>query len=252
MKKRIALLIIGLFVAVGFVFLVSASESKICREECINNKNLEREKCYSHYESCKEECTDRKCIRLCYNENKDCLKKSKDEYLKCSKKCAYIGKNTSCMNGKYKAGETFLSGCQICECNYNKRISCKKTDFCNFKEVLKDKNQCESSNGLYQQLCNGPYFDIVCSKDNFCLCDGNNDYGCPENYLCLHDFNPSLTRRGYTIAGWKDLLGFPLGDIGICAKKPILESCGNGICENMVIEGREAESSVNCLQDCEV
>ncbi len=251
MKKRIALLIIGLLIATSLIFLASASESRICKNECNNIKNLDKKDCHSNYESCKEECTDRKCIRLCYNENKNCSKEVNSEYLKCQKKCKYINKNITCMNGKYKAGETFLQGCEICECNYKKRISCKKTDFCNFKDVLNDKNICETNNGLYQQLCNGPYFDIVCSQSSFCLCDGDNNYNCPDEYVCIHNFNPSLTRRGYTITGWKDLLGFSLGDIGICAKKPVLESCGNGICENVVIEGEDAESPVNCPMDCE-
>lgn len=234
----------------SFSLVNAANENKICKKECTNNRLLDNQNCQSEYESCRKECiNNRKCINSCYNEKKECQKETSSSYLKCSKKCSFLGKNITCW-GKYNAGDSFLSGCQICECKYNSRISCKKTNFCNFKEVLDDKNTCETNNGLYQQLCNGPYFDIVCSQANFCLCDGSNKYNCPENYYCLHDFSLSLTRRGFTILGWKTLLGAPLGDIGICVKKPVLESCGNGICDNIVSEGKEAETILNCPIDC--
>jgi len=190
------------------------------------------------------------CLNKCNKEKINCLKLVNSDYSKCSKKCAYLGKNITCLGGKYNAGDVFLDSCQICECGYNSRVSCKKTDFCNFNEFLNDSSKCESNNGLFQQLCNGPYFDIVCSHDNYCLCSGFDNYSCPENYYCLHNFSLSLTRRGYTIAGWKTLLGVQLGDIGICVKKQQIDSCGNGVCENIVKPGKEAETFLNCPEDC--
>lgn len=231
--------------------MISANEIKDCKNECINEKKAGSLNCSSSFLSCKEDCTkNRTCSNNCHKEKTNCLKTVNSDYSKCSKKCINIGKNITCLNGKYKTGDVFLDKCQECVCGYNARVSCKKTDFCNFNEVLNDKNICETNNGLYQPLCNGPYFDIVCSQANFCLCNGLNNYTCPENYYCLHDFSLSLTRRGYTIAGWKTLLGFQLGDIGICVKKPILTSCGNGICENIVLSEKEAETSINCPEDC--
>lgn len=250
MKKGIIIVFFILLITAS-ILLVSANEIKDCRNDCINEKKINNGNCSSTYLSCKDSCNKtRVCLNTCYKEKANCLKIVNSNFVKCSKKCAYIGKNITCLNGKYKAGEVFLDKCQICECQYNSRVSCKKTDFCNFNEVLNDKNICESNNGLYQPLCNGPYFDIVCSGDNYCLCDGNNDYSCPENYYCLHNFSLSLTRRGYTIIGWKTLLGVQLGDIGICVKKPQLESCGNGICENILNENKEAETNLNCPEDC--
>lgn len=233
------------------IILISANEIRDCKTVCVSDKKLDKDNCSSLYSSCKDNCNkERLCMNSCVKEKTTCLKQASSNFLKCSKKCMYIGKNITCLNGKYNAGETFLEGCRVCECQYNSRVSCKKTDFCNFNEVLNDKTVCETNNGLYQQLCNGPYFDIVCSQSNFCLCDGNNNYSCPKNYYCLHDFSLSLTRRGYTIAGWKTLLGVQLGNIGICAKKPELLNCGNGICENILKENKEAETILNCPEDC--
>ena len=250
MKKKIIAAVFVLLITISIV-LVSASESNNCRKECTINQKLGNDNCSSNYKSCKDDCAkDRACIRLCSDEKKSCTKEVSSDFKDCSIKCKYIGKNITCLSGKYNAGEVFLEGCQICECQYNSRVSCKKTDFCNFNEVLSDQNKCESNSGLFQPLCNGPYFDIVCSQANFCLCDGNNNYTCPENYYCLHDFSLSLTRRGYTISGWKTLLGFNIGNIGVCVKQPVLDNCGNGICENIVISEKEAETILNCPTDC--
>jgi len=251
MKKKIIIMLFILAVSFSIV-LVSASQASDCRKECSSIKKIDRSNCLSDYKLCKDDCAkDRTCKKLCSNEKKSCTKEVSLDYKDCSKKCKYLGKNITCLDGKYKGGESFLDGCQICECKYNSRVSCKKTDFCNFNEVLDDEPVCSSNNGLYQQLCNGPYFDIVCSKDNFCLCSGDNEYSCPENYYCLHEFSPGLTRSRYTLKGWKTLLGASLGDIGVCVKKPVLETCGNGICENVITSGKDAETFLNCPEDCE-
>jgi hypothetical protein len=250
MKKGIIITGFILLIVLN-VLLVSADEIKNCRNECTNEKKVNTLNCSLTYLSCKDSCNgNRASLNICSKEKTSCIKTVNSEFPKCSKKCSYLGKNINCLNGRYSAGDVFLDKCQECVCQYNSRVSCKKTDFCNFNDVLNDSKICSSNNGLYQQLCNGPYFDIVCSKSNFCLCDGNNLYTCPENYYCLHDFNPSLTRRGYTISGWKTLLGVNLGNIGICVKKPELELCGNGICDNVLITGKEAETKLNCPVDC--
>jgi len=253
MKRNIIYIVIALifFSSIISISALNTGEIKTCKADCNSNKLTIVENCSNIYLLCKNNCNkNRGCMNNCSNIQKVCIASVNTYFSKCSKKCAYVGKNITCNNGKYNAGDVFLDKCQICECGYNSKVSCKKTDFCNFNDILNDRNTCQSSNGLFQQLCNGPYFDIVCSKDSFCLCNGVNDYNCPNNYYCLHNFSLSLTRRGYTIAGWKTLLGVHLGDIGICVKKPQLESCGNGICDNLILPGKEAETSLNCPEDC--
>jgi hypothetical protein len=249
MKKGIITIIILTFIA--SIFIASASETGNCRNECAGIKNIQINNCSLSYSTCKENCNiKRVCANKCYNDEKTCTNIVNSDFLRCSKKCSYLGKNITCLGGKYNAGDIFLDSCQICECGYNSRLSCKKTDFCNFNEILNDSGKCISSNGLFQPLCNGVYYDIVCSKANFCLCDGTNNYTCSADYYCLHNFNPSLTRRGYTVSGWKTLLGFKLGNIGICVKKPELPLCGNGVCDNIISDNNSGETSLNCPQDC--
>ena len=180
-----------------------------------------------------------------------CFRFLNSDFLDCQKYCAFKDKNITCENGKYLLGETVAIGCRICKCKDNGKLSCKKTDFCNFQDISTNKDECMMSGGLYQQLCNGPYFDIVCSKDHFCLCEGINNYSCAPGYKCLKEFSNSLTRKSNTIPGWKTLLGFSLGDIGICTKVPELINCGNGICENKICKNcPEPETSYNCPEDC--
>lgn len=251
MKNRVYLILISAVVLVFLISSVFALSVRDCKKECSFDKNQNTFENNNNFNLCKENCApkDRKCITNCSNEKRSAIKTVNQNFSKCNKKCSYVGKNITCLNGKYAAGEVFLNACEKCECGYNSKISCTKTDFCNFNASI-SKNYCESNNGFYNSLCNGPYFDIVCSKDLFCLCDGVGNYSCASDYSCLHSFSLSLTRRSYTIPGWKNLLGKPLGDIGICVKKPILLNCGNGICENKVVDGKDAESSINCPEDC--
>lgn len=221
MEKRslIIFLIIILLIEISGIIAFSEQNSiNSCKKECDLNKNNATEICNKDFQLCKDNCSkkDRDCNYECNFEKRNCISRVVFKYSSCPKNCKYLSKNITC--GNHQLGEIFYENCNICRCESNGRINCKKTDFCNHNKVLRNKTQCILNNGLYQQLCNGPYFDIVCSKDNFCLCDGDNDYNCPEDYECLHEFNPGLTRRGHTIAGWKTLLGVNLGDIGICVK----------------------------------
>jgi hypothetical protein len=145
-----------------------------------------------------------KCIRDLGTYNHDCLEE-----------CSSILKPKGCLDNTIKIGEVFTEGCNICECKINGKISCKKEEFCNMN-VSVEENSCVQAGGLYQQLCNGPYFDIVCSAQNFCICGGNFNYTCPQNNICLKDFI-SPNKRLTTITGWKTLSGVALGDIGVCA-----------------------------------
>lgn len=246
-------LVISLLIILSSIPQVSAlSHSSAvleCKKDCkeINNENMI--KCSQKFDSCKQICSDKKCLKKCTEEKISCLRDIKREFADCNKYCKYAGKDIKC-NGKYKLGENVAIGCEICKCDI-RGLNCKKNDFCNYKNVKLSKEECSSSGGFYNQLCNGPYFDIVCSKDNFCLCEGDNDYKCPEGYTCMKEFSLSLTRKSYTIPGWKTLSGFALGDIGICAKMPDLINCGNGVCDNKVCGNcPEPETKYNCPNDC--
>lgn len=221
--------------------LKNSQEKSICSSDCLKTFIVD-----------KKECDIKFCISSCNSNKKSCSDETNFRFLDCPYNCKYAVMNSSitCENGKYNAGDTFLDKCNICKCGFDSKIDCKKTLFCNFKDMTIEKSKCVSNGGFYQELCNGPYFDIVCSQDSFCQCDGNSNYACPEDYVCVHNFTSSLTRKSQTIAGWKTLLGFELGDIGICGKKPSLESCGNGICENKFLNNNNPETSYNCPEDC--
>jgi hypothetical protein len=238
--------------------IVHKEEYNSCKNECsILSNRQEKSKCSSaclrNFTINKKVCNSKLCLSSCNSNKKSCSSETTFRFSDCSNNCKYavLNNNVTCENGKYNAGETFLLGCDICKCKYDSTVDCKKTLFCNFNDLTIEESKCVSSGGFYQQLCNGPYFDIVCSQNDFCQCDGNSNYSCPEGYACIHNFTSSLTRKSQTIAGFKTLLGFELGDIGLCAKKPILESCGNGICENQFLKnGNNPETSYNCPEDC--
>lgn len=210
------------------------NEFKSCKASCMQeNKNCLNE-VRSDLKECKSRCSDGNCIKLCNdiskNETKMCSKKECDlectsdkkvcleyagfEYSNCPKACDLGLKNVSCL-GNYSAGQVFEQGCDLCVCSFSGEILCKKTKYCNFDTANVNKQSCLNSGGLFQGLCTGPYFDIVCTSKNYCLCSGNSEYSCPDNYSCVTDFNIPV-RRG-TIEGWKDMLGRDLGNIGICA-----------------------------------
>jgi hypothetical protein len=260
-------------------------DKKVELNECRNEFSTNRNECKSKYKSCIEEqktilescivtCeNDRSCVRTCkkeYTKNKrhecnrsecrrnsstsyrECRTDTISNYKSCSQGCQFTAfeKNITCLDGIYKAGDEFLEGCNSCTCKFTGEISCKKTKFCNFNNVKVDPEHCLASGGLFQGLCRGPYFGIGCSQKNYCLCEGINNYSCPSNHTCVTDFIPPRIKAG-SIPGWKTLLGAPLGNIGICAVDPLLENCGNGICENILNGNVIAETVANCPIDCQ-
>jgi hypothetical protein len=113
-------------------------------------------------------------------------------------------------------------GCSLekrnCIIQANKNyISCKSLCINNQIDFLVNESECVESGGLFQEICNGPYFDIVCGQKKFCICGGNFDYNCPESYECVMNF-ASPNKRTHTVEGWKTFLGVNLGDIGLCGK----------------------------------
>jgi hypothetical protein len=261
MKKKIIILmlLISLVMFSGTVIALSkeqTNEIRECKKNFTDYKKQTQDDILLNFKECKENCKNHEkkeisnCISACSEVKKSSLDLLKFRLTNYQNNCKYktINPNVKCEN--FNVGEVFLDGCNICRCDSNGKISCKLTQYCNYNDVNIDENYCINNNGLYLQLCNGPYFDIVCSKKKFCLCGGLNDYSCPSDYDCVTNFLVSINRRDNTIKGWKTLLGENLGDIGICAKKTALVSCGNGICENILTPDSTAETKYNCPIDC--
>lgn len=250
-----------LVLLISSVIAITSAENleiRECKKSILSYKKQLTNKISLDYKACKIDCKNiekkeiSKCITSCSEDKRyesDLLKFRVGNY---QNNCKYsiLNPDAKCLGDKYNAGDIFLDACKICRCDFNEKITCKDTEYCNYNDININEEQCTNNGGLYLQLCNGPYFDIVCSKKKYCLCSGSNNYTCPKDYDCIHDFMVSLNRRDNTISGWKSLLGEALGNIGICAKKPVLINCGNGVCDNILSEDSIAETKYNCPSDC--
>jgi hypothetical protein len=174
-------------------------------KQCRNGCNSEKKACIENAKDLNEECRNscslhngtakRMCIMNCSLEN--ILKKEK---------CSKTGCVQDCVDGRKDCKEKVMV----------RSMNCKKD--CDGLTVL-NKEQCDSAGGLFYLICKGLYFDIICSKQKFCICDGDENYSCPSNYTCNHNLDNILPRNIHALKGYKDLLGNPLGDIGICMKE---------------------------------
>ncbi|HLC78691.1 MAG TPA: hypothetical protein VJH92_06205 [Candidatus Nanoarchaeia archaeon] len=108
--------------------------------------------------------------------------------------------------------------------------SCK--NYCSSGMIDFSINQtyCENSGGLFSPLCNGPYFGLMCGRESFCLCEGKNNYTCPEDYSCKTNFLFSNKKAG--VYGWFTTRGLELGNVGLCAKNPFYEPPQNDTEQN--------------------
>lgn len=242
-----------LFVDFSIAFSDSAQKISECRKNCDERKKIAISECYGSFDLCDSACSGHiECRKHCYREKVKCFREKISLFSLCSKDCRYTALNISldCVGG-YKAGQMFLRGCDKCFCNFDGKIKCEKTHFCNFDNVSLSKESCVSAGGLFQPLCNGPHFDLVCTVENYCICGGKSNFSCPKDYFCVTDFLSPNKRKAQTINGWKNQLGQSLGEIGVCAQKPSLSKCGNGVCDNLVMrDGWVAETKYNCPEDC--
>ena len=263
----------------GFIFIlilvsgVLSMDYKECSKDCIKDTQAKTNECNSkliicsensntHLNSCsslnsknKTQCLKdaRNELTKCKNDKKACLKDIDNSISKCKKKCLYIGKNITCEKGKYNAGDVFLKDCNKCECNFNGKTSCKTTEYCNFNDLSISKEKCEASSGLYQKLCAGSIMSTKCTIGTYCQCGGKLNLTCPGDYTCLYDFYLNKHRSGQFAQEWVRLAEYKkMGNIGICVKKPVISSCGNGICESTCKEDNCAlsETKYNCPEDC--
>jgi len=218
MKK--AILCIGIFVFILIIIDIGFASNdfniKACKQTCKEIQKETSDACKTGYLSCKEVCIDSTCKKNCIKEYSLCRKNSVENYRNCQKQCIPSKLPLTCLNGTYNLGDKFPQGCEICECKEKGKVVCKRDAFCNRNTSI-TVEACTNGGGLYYEFCNGPYFDIVCFSQKFCFCNGIQSYTCPSQYECMTDFI-APNKRVHTIPGWKDLLGNPLGNIGICVQ----------------------------------
>jgi len=185
-----------------------------CRKKCSDERGNETKICNDGYKACRVECGE---------EKKTCLDNVKQNHTACNNNCSERGCIRECskkmIEEKKECGKTeCLKECRdtrnVCRDEAkNKSHECREACEINPYEVGED--ECE----FYHEICNGPYFDVICSKDKFCICDGDKNYSCPQNYTCSHEIEEFLPRKKHTVQGYRDLLGNDLGDIGVCKKE---------------------------------
>lgn len=216
MKKRnfiVALFLVLVLFATG-VLAADNSETAQCRNDCVVARDGGLNFCALEFSDCKASCSGSVCARECSRNYNLCKKNFVSDYKMCTKLC--LGADLRCLNGTFERNEKFAQGCDVCKCNAQGKITCSREPFCN-RNVTISSTSCAQGGGFFERICNGPYFDIVCSQKKYCICAGNAGYSCPADYDCLMDF-VSPNKRSHTIDGWKTLLGVPLGEIGVCVK----------------------------------
>jgi hypothetical protein len=270
--KETIILVLFLYIIVGTVSAADFKDIMNCKDDCADVKTSESHYCLNIYDICKieadkimVECSSytkkekytcltryRTELKICNDAKRACAKKVDSDFNRCVKICLYKDKNITCSNGRYKAGDVFLQDCNQCECMFNGKTSCKSTNYCNYQNISTNRLTCENNSGLYQQLCAGSLYSMKCTSEVYCQCGGNFDYKCPENYTCLKEFFLNMNKKGQFAQGWRKLPEIRIGDVGICVKNPILNNCGDGICENIVKDGKISETYKNCAQDCTI
>lgn len=212
MKRELIIFLAVFVLSLTLVYAAGGFDLKGCKNDCRAVQKSELGLCKENYNECKSECSDRDCRAACSQTRSTCLKDANAAYKSCKDGCV-AESMPKCLDGNYSYGETFAQGCDICECKARGKVNCKKEAFCNLN-VTVDEGECAESGGFYQALCNGPYFGIVCSQQEFCLCGGNANFSCPAEHSCLKDFVSPNKRT--SVVGWKTLRGELLGDVGVC------------------------------------
>ena len=274
MKKIIYLEVLTILVFLMIISstLASNSQLKLCQNNCSKNNNQELKDCTSEFKNCINETTVQancshisssnlrnQCVRAlnkelvkCSSNEESCLEQTRNNLQNCNQICNYASKNITCENGKYNAGDYFLDGCNSCKCNFNGKIQCLKSNFCNFNDFSITEAECISNKGLFQQVCGGETYSKQCSADSYCQCSGVFNYTCPQDYTCLKNFTITGIKTSYASLGWIKLPGLAMGNSGICVKNQNISTCGDNICENKCnnTNCKNAETSYNCPVDC--
>jgi len=221
MKKNGIYITIGLLVIVLLASVVLASSQKKqvsdCRVNCTSVSRNETKICNEDYKICRTKC---------WEEKKACLNETQERFHACREECLGRWCSRDCAKKRImERKECSKSECLLdCRDNRSNCTEASKANFSSCKDQCElspfeiSQEDCENASGRFYRLCNGPYFDIVCSKGNYCICDGKANYTCPGNHTCNHDIEEFLPRKTQAPEVYKDLLGNDLGDIGICEK----------------------------------
>lgn len=288
MKRKLLLLFLALAVFATLVFAITPFQTLVreCYGICTQVKKTMAEGCHTEfdecrascdadYETCKTEtialnqackagcetnrtpaclltcrqqfsftklCEEDACKKECSQARRECLYFKQQGYKFCRGACPYYVQNITC--GELQVGQTYLDGCDLCRCNPTGEVTCSKTINCNFDNFSISEEECPVGN-LFQPVCKGNYFRLRCTRDPYCICYDS----CPGNSTCIKDFTVKVKSE---LDGYIGLQGEPLGDIGICGKKPNLFFCGNGHCDDGCFgdDCRYAESVFTCPEDC--
>jgi len=221
MKGKIIISIIFLLMIILVITLVIATEVSYCKKDCSFNKRIDIKTCNNAYKECRQVCNDNK---------KSCLYNVSEDYQICKEECDLLIDKRTCKRECVRQKIHDKKNCSKREClaecrkerkNCKRYVKVKWLDCrynCSFSQVSLSQEECENAGGFFHQICNGVYYDIICSPDKFCICDGFGDYQCPANYSCNHNIKKYLPRKQHTVKGYKDLLGNALGNIGVCMK----------------------------------
>ncbi|OGJ20865.1 hypothetical protein A3K73_05995 [Candidatus Pacearchaeota archaeon RBG_13_36_9] len=221
MKKNVIYIAIALISIVFLASLVFALSQKAqvsgCKANCTSISRNETKICNEDYKACRTECRE---------EKKACLDETQQKFHSCLGNCSSRWCSRDCSKQRIiERKECGKSECLL-DCR-NIRDNCTESakanfsackDLCELSPFEISEEDCENASGFFYKLCNGPYFDIVCSKESYCICDGKTNYTCPENYTCNKDIEEFLPRKAQAPEVYKDLLGNDLGNIGICKK----------------------------------
>lgn len=217
-KGTLAIILILLLIPAALaVTKGQRQEYRSCTSDCRDVRTDVRDSCRADYKQCKESCEDRDCKITCARERISCMKQVNSNYRECRNICRDHLIPKCEFNGEiYQGSDEFENGCETCECRRNGKVRCKQDDFCH-KDPEISEQSCTQAGGLFQGLCEGTHYRLFCSRQKYCICEGDDNYSCPSEYECLTDFK-APGNRVYNLQSWRDMLGKPLGEIGICVK----------------------------------
>ncbi len=220
MKKNtvyIAIALIAIFLLAGVLAESQKKQVSGCKTNCSSISRNAIKICNDDYKACRIKCNE---------EKKACLDATQQKFHSCLENCSSRWCSRDCTKQRIKERKECSKSECLLDCR-DKRGNCTETAKANFSSCKEScevspfeitEEECENASGFFYRLCNGPYFDIVCSKESYCICDGKANYTCPMNYTCNHDIEEFLPRKTQAPEVYKDLIGHNLGDIGICEK----------------------------------
>ena len=218
-KNKVIIISLLIVLTISSVLAFSNTQAiRECKRDALNERRAEQKECTDNNKECQISCN---------QEKKNCLQQATQEYRNCFQECNDREcKRTCSKNQVVEKKQCYSNQCsKECRDNFNtcnkgtKERYEEKRENCEISPFQIEREDCENAGGFYHEICNGPYFDIICSPQKFCICEGDSEYTCPENYTCNKNIKNFLPRARNTIQGYKDFLGNDLGKIGVCEKQ---------------------------------